>query len=84
LWVDIQESGQGYQVSIWDNGQGISDDKKDSLFDPSRRFGGVGIHQTIRILHKYGGHISVHDRVASDPTQGAEFRIWFPKAKMED
>jgi len=79
LWVDIQESGQGYQVSIRDNGQGISDAKKDSLFDPSRRFGGVGIHQTIRILQKYGGHISVHDRVASDPTQGAEFRIWFPK-----
>lgn len=79
LWIDVQESGQGYQVSIKDNGQGISDAKKESLFDPSRRFGGVGIHQTIRILQKYRGHISVHDRVASDPTQGAEFRIWFPK-----
>ncbi len=83
LWIDIQESGQGFQVSIKDNGQGISDAKKDSLFDPSRRFGGIGIHQTIRILQKYGGNISIHDRVASDPTQGAEFRLWFPKAKEQ-
>ncbi|MHA1423696.1 MAG: PAS domain S-box protein [Candidatus Thorarchaeota archaeon] len=82
VWIEVQEMGHGYQVSIKDNGQGISDEKKESLFDPTRRFGGVGIHQAIRILQKYGGHISVHDRVASDSTQGAEFRLWFPKARI--
>jgi PAS domain S-box-containing protein len=80
LWINIQELENGYQVSITDNGQGISGDKKESLFDPTRRFGGIGIHQSIRILQKYGGHISVYDRVPSDYSQGTEFRLWFPKA----
>jgi len=81
IWINIKKVGQGFQVSIADNGQGMTKEKRESLFDPSRRFGGVGIHQTIRILQKYGGHISVHDRVESNSAQGAEFRLWFPIAK---
>jgi len=80
VWIELKEKRQGYQISIMDNGPGISDQRKESLFDPSRRFGGVGIHQSIRILKKYRGHMSIHDRVVSDPSQGAEFRIWLPKA----
>ncbi len=79
VWIELQEKDQGYQLSIKDDGPGIPDDKKESLFDPRRRFGGAGIHQSIHILKKYKGHMSVHDRVISDPSQGAEFRVWLPK-----
>ena len=79
VWVELRKSVEGYTVSIKDNGSGISDEEKETLFDPSRRFGGVGIHQSIRILQKYGGDMTVHDRVTSNPSQGSEFRIRFPK-----
>ena len=63
-----------------DNRPGISDEKKEILFDPERRFGGVGIHQALRIAQKYDGHISIDDRVANDSSQGAKFRLWLPRS----
>ncbi len=80
VWVDLREAKGGYEVVIADNGSGIDNDKKESLFDQSRRFGGVGVHQAFRIAQKYGGHITVQDRVPSDSNKGAEFHIWFPKS----
>lgn len=80
LWVTLSEAEGGYEISIADNGQGISDGRKKVLFDPSRRFGGVGIHQAQTIVQKYDGQITVHDRVSGDPGQGADFRVWFPRA----
>jgi PAS domain S-box-containing protein len=47
--------------------------------DPERRFGGVGIHQALRIAQKYDGHVSVDNRVANDSSQGAKFQLWLPK-----
>jgi PAS domain S-box-containing protein len=79
VWVDLKEVDIGYIVSIADNGGGVSDSVKNSLFDTSRRFGGLGLHTAHYIVEKYNGHISVHDRVPGDSTQGAEFRIWIPK-----
>jgi signal transduction histidine kinase len=78
LWIFLSEVEGGYVVSIKDNGPGITEEKKKNLFDPNRRFGGVGIHQAMRIVRKYGGKISIHDRVSGDPSQGADFRVWFP------
>jgi signal transduction histidine kinase len=69
----------GYEVSIADNGIGIPDAVKASLFDTSRRFGGLGLHTARYIVEKYNGRIEVHDRVNGNPGQGAEFRIWIPK-----
>ncbi|OLS28591.1 MAG: Sporulation kinase A [Candidatus Thorarchaeota archaeon AB_25] len=79
VWVELTEVDIGYVVSIADNGMGISDSVKASLFDTSRRFGGLGLHTAHYIVEKYNGLIEIHDRVAGDSTQGAEFRIWIPK-----
>ena len=79
VWVTVNEVGRGYEVLISDNGPGLTESKKESLFDPERRFGGVGVHQAMSIVRKYHGRISVHDRMTGDPDQGAEFLIWFPK-----
>jgi signal transduction histidine kinase len=79
VWVRETEVGRGYEVLISDNGPGLTEPKKESLFDPERRFGGVGVHQAMSIVRKYHGRISVHDRMTEDPGQGAEFLIWLPK-----
>ena len=81
VWVGLKEVEIGYVVSIADNGRGISDALKASLFDTSRRFGGLGLHTAHYIVEKYNGHISVNDRVPGDSTQGAEFCIWIPKPR---
>ena len=81
VWIRLKEVDAGFEVTISDDGTGISDDRKESLFDPERRFGGVGIHQAKSILKKYNGRLSVHDRIDGEPEQGAKFRIWLPKTR---
>ncbi|RDE14531.1 MAG: hypothetical protein C4K47_04130 [Candidatus Thorarchaeota archaeon] len=80
VWVGLKDDGQFYVVSISDNGPGIPDSSKAILFDPARRFGGMGIHQSNQIIEKYRGKIDIVDRVVGHQDMGAEFRIWFPKA----
>jgi signal transduction histidine kinase len=80
VWVTLKSSGDGYEVAIGDNGQGISGSLKTAIFDVSRRYGGVGLHQSKQICDKYGGRIEVRDRLKGQPTKGVEFIIWLPKA----
>jgi PAS domain S-box-containing protein len=42
--------GDTFSLSISDNGPGLSDSKKAELFDPSRRYGGVGLHLVRRLV----------------------------------
>lgn len=79
VWVTVKYVESGYEVLISDNGPGLNESKKEVLFDPGRRFGGVGIHQAMSIAHKYGGRVSVHDRITGNSSQGAEFLILLPK-----
>jgi len=79
IWVTVNDVEMGYEVLISDNGPGLAESKKKVLFDPGRRFGGVGVHQAMTIAHKYGGRVSVHDRIIGNPSQGAEFLIWLPR-----
>ncbi len=79
VWISMTESGNGYEVTIEDNGPGISTRLKPKLFDTSRRFGGVGLHQAKHIIEKYGGRIEAYDRVPGQPGRGAGILMWFPK-----
>lgn len=79
VWIDIGEDEKGYSISVSDDGLGIGDKRKKELFDMSRRYGGVGLHQSNQIIEKYGGSITVADRIDGTPTKGARFIIWFPK-----
>ena len=80
IWTNLRESGEGYELTIADNGPGISDSMKKSLTNPERRSGGVGILQCIQIASKYGGSFEIQDRVSGSPEQGTKFRVWIPKA----
>jgi PAS domain S-box-containing protein len=81
VWVTLRESGDGYEVEVSDNGKGIDDARKESLFNPERRFGGVGVHQSKSIVEKYGGSLSIRDRVEGHHDHGASFVVWLPRSK---
>jgi signal transduction histidine kinase len=83
IWISLQKQERGYVVAIADNGSGISDTMKASLFDISRRFGGIGLHQAKQIIEKYGGQIEVRDRVPGAFSKGTEFRLYFPRFRSE-
>ncbi len=84
VWVKLRKSGEGYEISVADNGSGISESLKKEIFDIARRYGGFGLHQSKQICDKYGGKISVHDRVGGKPDEGAEFIVWLPKTRASN
>lgn len=79
VWIQLKRESTGFEISVSDNGTGIDDERKKSLFDKSRRYGGVGLHVATQIAGKYGGNLRVFDRVPGDHSQGAEFRVWIPE-----
>ncbi len=79
IWVRLEEDDKRYELSMADNGPGIPDASKQSLFDGSRRYGGIGLHIVHQLMNSYGGRVAVRDRVAGDPSQGADFQLSFPK-----
>lgn len=84
VWVQMTEKGEGFEISIGDNGHGITESLRGTIFDVSRRYGGVGLHQAKQICEKYGGQIETRDRVSGEPTEGVEFVIWLPKTRVNN
>jgi len=70
-------SGKTFTLSVSDNGPGITDSKKKELFNPSRRYGGVGLHLVRRLAEKYGSIPRVRDRVEGKPEDGLQIDIDF-------
>jgi PAS domain S-box-containing protein len=64
-----------FSMSISDNGPGLNDKKKLELFDPSRRYGGVGMHLVRRLVEKYDGTFEVADRIKGKPEHGLKVTI---------
>ncbi len=73
IWVEIKRLSEMLEVSIADNGPGISDSRKKTLFDKSKRSGGVGLTLVSQMATKYGGQLEVFDRVPGEPSKGAKF-----------
>ena len=73
-------TGKTFKLSISDNGSGITDDKKPELFEPTRRYGGVGLHLVRRLAEKYGSAPEVKDRVKDKPDQGLKIVVKFQRA----
>ncbi len=81
IWVRGKPENEYFSISIEDNGPGISDAKKEILFDVTRRTGGVGLTLVDRMIKECGGWIEVHDRVEGRPDQGSKFILYFPLAE---
>ncbi len=79
VWIHATPNDDLYTVHIIDNGSGIPAHVIGSLFDTSRRFGGIGIAQSIRIVKKYGGVIKFKPKLGETEMSGAKFTIILPK-----
>jgi signal transduction histidine kinase len=83
VWIRLNMTTEGYEVRIADNGLGLTMKQKVEILDPTRRFGGIGVHQARNIINKYGGELTVADRIKGDTTKGAEFRLIFPRIRSD-
>jgi len=76
--IRIERKGKKYEISVTDNGCGIDEDKKKSVFLPNfttKSSGmGVGLSITRNIIESLGGTISFESEV----NQGTTFRLLVP------
>ena len=74
------------RISIEDNGRGIPDERKASLFDFSnvirqRIVGkGLGLYMVKTLAEDFHGSVAVEDRVSGDYTKGTRFVVQLPIA----
>lgn len=78
--VDKFNNKPFWDVSISDNGLGIPDERKSSVFNLASRGTesstvGVGLSMVKSIVSLYGGSIWVEDRVQFDHTKGSTFHV---------
>ena len=84
--VEIDPAGDGWQVTIQDNGIGIPPENLQKIFDPfftSKDVGkgmGLGLSITHQILQAHRAHIDVESR----PVEFTRFRIVFPKTSYDE
>ncbi|MFX1444522.1 MAG: PAS domain S-box protein [Promethearchaeota archaeon] len=85
---EIQENGNKLlKIEFIDNGRGIPDFKKDSIFNrgdiKDRSVSGLGLGLSLvkSILDKYSAKIWVEDKVVGDHSHGSKFVLLFPLLK---
>lgn len=85
IWVEVRADGSGGRLTVADDGPGIADDLKRSLFDPfvkgpspaaSSSGSGIGLTLVSRFAQLHGGRAWVTDRQGG----GTEVHVWFPAA----
>ncbi len=79
--VVATETDDGIVVDIADDGAGIPESVRESVFEPGVRTDGsdgdgIGLYLVRKLVESYGGRVAVKNR---SPT-GIRFRLWFPKA----
>jgi len=83
--VAIREEHSAYTVVVSDHGIGIPDERKGLVFQrfAARPHGvegtGLGLSIVFLLASRYGGLVTVGDRVPGDFSKGARFEVSFPK-----
>ncbi|MFX1482310.1 MAG: PAS domain S-box protein [Promethearchaeota archaeon] len=81
VWITCKTINQSFQLSIADDGPGLSDVRKKLLFAERKHGGGVGLTLVNQMIRKYGGTIEVMDRVEGKPEMGSKFIVTLRLAK---
>lgn len=83
----LDEGGKKhYRVTVEDNGPGIPDELKPIIFDRLLRGrnraggNGIGLYLVKALVDKFGGNITLEDRVPGDRKQGTRFIVTLPAA----
>jgi PAS domain S-box-containing protein len=81
----VLRDGGKYNLFIFeDNGQGVSDELKERIFnrmqrgDTKAKGSGLGLFLVKSLVDSYGGKVWIEDRVSGDHTQGARFVVMLP------
>ncbi len=81
VWVRVQPAERGATIVVEDDGPGVPDGLKESIFEPFRRGpdpgqpgSGIGLSLVARFAELHGGRAWVEDREGG----GASFRIFLP------
>ncbi len=73
----IEDGGRLYhEIAIEDNGPGIPDERKASVF--SRAGGGFGLYIVKSLVEGFDGRVRVENRVAGDHSKGCRFVVALP------
>ena len=83
--IAAERVGGGWQISVTDNGIGVSPEERDQLFDMmghrfSEQGGGIGLAVCARIVERNGGRLDV----APAPGGGSVFSFTIPDAPAGD
>jgi K+-sensing histidine kinase KdpD len=81
VWVTCETKGDKCRLIIADDGPGLSDIRKKTLFTERKHGGGVGITLVSQMIRKYGGSIEVQDRIIGKPAMGSKFIVTLRKAE---
>ncbi|MFW9956770.1 MAG: PAS domain S-box protein [Candidatus Odinarchaeota archaeon] len=81
VWIAVKSKGNFIELTISDNGPGLSDARKPVLFTERKYGGGVGLRLIRQMIRKYGGSIEVKDRVDGTPSEGSKFIVTLRKSK---
>ncbi|MHA1904611.1 MAG: PAS domain S-box protein [Candidatus Thorarchaeota archaeon] len=73
VWIDEERENGMVRLSVSDDGPGISKRRKKTVFDKTKRFGGVGLTLVDQMARKYGGRVEVLDRIQGKSNKGAKF-----------
>lgn len=78
--VEAVRSGDGVEIVVRDDGQGIPEELLPRIFDPhfsTRSYGtGLGLAIVRRLVESWGGRVAAD----SEPGRGTRVRIWVPAA----
>ncbi len=78
-----------YRFTVEDNGPGIPDDSKESIFNRLQRGQtkargiGLGLYIVRSLVESYHGKVWAEDRIKGDHTQGARFVVMLPTIKIK-
>jgi len=77
--VSLLEKAGGAEIRVADNGRGIPNDVRTTLFDPFVSYGkengtGLGLTVVQKIISDHGGEVVLE----STSSQGTVFRLWLP------
>lgn len=81
ILIKTKESGNEILLAVSDNGLGIAEDKKETIFDRYTRVStdvegtGMGLFIVKRMVEDMGGHIEVESKLG----EGSTFNIYFKK-----
>ena len=77
--VRVTAAAETVELTVADNGPGIPDDRKESVFEPSEDGSGGGLSLVYTLVTGYGGDVRVEDA----DSRGARFVVDLPRAETD-